>query len=199
MSIRNWHWLATAAIALLATSAAIPALAQEDMDKVQIETIAVRDGLHMLVGSGGNVGVFSGSDGVIVIDDQYAPLSGKLLAAIKAISDKPLRFLIDTHWHMDHTGGNANFAAAGALLVAQDNVRTRLAAGQFMKFMQRQVEPAVPAALPTISFNQAMNFYLNGQDVHVLHVPHAHTDGDSVIHFPGLNAFHLGDVYFAHM
>ena len=178
---------------------ALAAIAQSDPATVTIQTTQVRPGLWMLVGEGGNIGVSAGADGVFVIDDQYAPLSPKNLAAIRALSDRPLRFVLNTHWHGDHTGGNANFAAAGAVIVAQANARERLARGQFIGFLQKQFEAAPPAALPVLTFSDAMNFYLNGQDVHVFHAPAAHTDGDSMVHFPGLNAIHMGDTWFAGM
>jgi cyclase len=191
--------LTVTAAALIAAGDPRTGFAQDGAE-VKIQTVAVRDGLHMVVAEGaGNLGVLSGSDGIIVIDSQYQDRSEKLLAAIRAISDRPLRFVINTHWHQDHAGGNAGFAGAGGVLVAQDNARVRLAKGQFMSIMQRMVEPAEPAALNTITFSESMHFFLNGQDIHVLHVPNAHTDGDAIIHFPGLNALHTGDTYISRM
>ena len=192
--IRGWF-----TVMVLGLSLAYPVAAQE-APVPNIEAVKIRDGLHMLVGEGaGNLAVLSGSDGVVVIDDQFQERSEKLLAAIRTISDKPLRFVINTHWHLDHAGGNGNFARAGAVLVAQDNARKRLEKGQFMAVMQRMIEPAEPAALPVITFSESMHFYINGQDVHVLHIANAHTDGDSIIHFPGLNVFHTGDTYLTGM
>ena len=183
--------------ALLLASAL--ARAQPEFDAVQIRTVPVAEGLYMLVGEGGNLGVSTGPDGVWVIDDQYAPLSPKLLAAIAALDRGPLRAVINTHWHLDHTGGNQNFGAAGALLVAHGNARTRLAAGQTIPFLERSIAPAAAAALPELTFSESLQLHVNGEDIDVRHAPRAHTDGDLLVHFPRANAWHLGDVYFAGM
>lgn len=172
-----------------------PASAQ-DMSDVEIETIPVVDGIYMLMGRGGNIGVSVGDDGVYVIDDQFAPLTKKVLAAIAAISDKPVRFVINTHWHGDHTGGNENLGKAGSVIVAHDNVRKRMSAGQFMAAFDREVPAAPAAALPVITFNDTITFHINGVTAAVTHIPHAHTDGDAIIHFVEVNAIHMGDIYF---
>jgi glyoxylase-like metal-dependent hydrolase (beta-lactamase superfamily II) len=150
----------------------------------------------MLVGSGGNLGLSSGPDGVFLIDDQYAPLTERIVAAIRSVSDGPIRFVLNTHWHGDHTGGNENFGKAGALLVAHDNVRARMSVDQFMARVNRTV-PASPAgALPVVTFTQAVTFHLNGDELHAFHVPHAHTDGDAIIRFRRANVIHMGDTFF---
>ncbi len=182
-------------VAALALCAA-PAYAQSDFDKVQIKTTPLAEGVYMLEGAGGNIGVSVGADGVILIDDQFAPLSAKIQAAVKKLGDQPVRFVINTHWHGDHTGGNENFARSGAWIIAQDNVRTRMSEDQFNRLLDRKT-PASPAdALPVITFSDNMNFHLNDQDIHVFHVEHAHTDGDVIVHFENRNVIHMGDCFW---
>jgi cyclase len=139
----------------------------------------------MLVGQGGNIGLSVGADGAFIIDDQFAPLSEKIQAAVRGAGGGTVEFVINTHWHGDHTGGNANFANAGAVIIAHNNVRTRLAGDN---------QP--PAALPTVTFPERISFHWNGQDVNLEHVAPAHTDGDTIIHFTNLNVFHMGDTFF---
>ncbi|MFI2811297.1 MBL fold metallo-hydrolase [Microbulbifer sp. M83] len=180
----------------LATTAVSTALAQDRFAEVEISTQKVTDHIHMLQGAGGNIAVFSGEDGVFMVDDQYAPLTERIGAAVAAISDKPVRFVVNTHWHGDHTGGNENFGEAGALVVAHENVRKRMSTEQFMTLFDRKV-PASPAeALPVITFTDATTFHWNGEDVHVQHVDPAHTDGDSIVHFRNANVIHMGDTFF---
>ena len=177
---------------LLATGA----FAQQDFSKVQIETIPVAKGVYMLVGSGGNLGLSVGEDGVFLIDDQYAPLTVKILKAISAVTDKPVRFLVNTHWHMDHTGGNENIGKGGAIIIAHDNVRRRLAKGQFMKAFNVEIPPAPPKALPVITFTDRVTFHWNNETLEVWHPKPAHTDGDAVIYFKNANVVHVGDLLF---
>ena len=183
---------------LFLVTATVPVAAQRDFSDVEIEATQVADGIYMLTGSGGNIGVSAGADGVVVIDDQFAPLTDKILAAIREISDAPLRFVLNTHWHGDHTGGNENMGRAGALLVAHDNVRERLSVDQVLdRFGQISETPAAPeGAWPVVTFDQTVTFHLNGQDVHAFHVPNAHTDGDVIVHYRAANVFHMGDTYF---
>ena len=165
-------------------------------DEVEIRTIEVAPGIAMLMGRGGNIGVSYGADGVLVIDDQYADLSDKILAALAALSSEPLRYLINTHWHGDHSGGNENLAAAGAVIVAHDNVRVRMSQEPFNAAFNRKT-PASPAtALPVITFSQSTTIHLNGQAIHAVHVDPAHTDGDAIIYFEPANVVHTGDTYF---
>jgi glyoxylase-like metal-dependent hydrolase (beta-lactamase superfamily II) len=137
-----------------------------------------------------------GKDGVFLIDDQYAPLTEKLLKVISALTDKPVRFLINTHWHMDHTGGNENIGQGGATIVAHDNVRKRLVKGQFMKAFNVNIPPAAPEALPVITFAESVTFHWNNETLAIFHPKPAHTDGDAVIYFKHANVVHVGDLFF---
>jgi glyoxylase-like metal-dependent hydrolase (beta-lactamase superfamily II) len=168
----------------------------QDYSQVEIKAETVAGGVWMLTGAGGNIGVCAGPDGVFLIDDQFAPLTEKIRAAVAKISDRPIRFLLNTHFHGDHTGGNENLGKAGVLIVAHDNVRTRLSTEQFNAFFNRKTPPAPAAALPVVTFADAVTFHLNGDEIHAFHVPPAHTDGDSVVHFRKANAVHMGDLFF---
>lgn len=172
------------------------ALGQRDFSSVEIKTTELADNIYALSGAGGNIGVSVGDDGVFVIDDQFAPLSDKILAAIKALSDKPVSYVLNTHWHGDHTGGNENFGAAGAVIVAHQNVRERMSTPQFMKAFGREVPAAAGAALPVVTFSDDVTFYFNGNDIQVMHQPMAHTDGDSIVFFAQANVLHMGDTFF---
>lgn len=181
---------------LLATSTS----AQEpDYSKIEIKTSELAPGIYMLEGAGGNLGLSVGDDGAFLIDDQYAPMSAKIQAAVAKVSQKPIRFVVSTHWHFDHTGGNEAMGQAGAVLVAHDNVRTRMKAGQLIKFFNFEVPPAPHIALPVVTFADSVTFHVNGDELAVLHIPRAHTDGDSVVHFKKANVIHMGDLYFAGM
>lgn len=183
-----------AAIAL--TTIGAQAAAQDRFAGVEMEREKVTDNLYMLRGAGGNIAVFAGGDGVFMVDDQFAPLTEKIRRAVSAISDEPLRFVINTHWHGDHTGGNEKFGEAGALVVAHENVRERMSTEQFIEAFQRRVPASPAAALPVITFTDATTFHWNGDTVRVQHVDPAHTDGDSIVYFAGANVIHTGDIYF---
>jgi glyoxylase-like metal-dependent hydrolase (beta-lactamase superfamily II) len=175
-----------------------------DPTKVTLKTTPVVGGISVIEGangfSGGNVGVSVGDDGVLVIDDALQPLAPKLRTALAALSKKPVRFVVNTHVHMDHTGGNEMLGTAGAVIVAHYNVRKRLSADQFVEFLgQKHTIPASPAvALPVVTFNDDLTFFFNGDEIEVLHVAPAHTDGDAIVHFKKANVIHTGDVFVAH-
>jgi glyoxylase-like metal-dependent hydrolase (beta-lactamase superfamily II) len=182
-------------LALVAALGAGSAAAQ-DWDAVEVEAIPVAPEIYMLTGRGGNIGVAVGEDGVILIDDQYAPLTAKIRAAVSRLDDDPIRFVLNTHWHGDHTGGNEALGRVGSVIVAHDNVRRRMSVEQFMEQFDRRVPPAPVGALPIVTFSETVTFHIDDETVHVFHVPHAHTDGDSIVHFVDANVIHMGDVMF---
>jgi glyoxylase-like metal-dependent hydrolase (beta-lactamase superfamily II) len=182
-------------VAMVAVVAS-PAEAQQQFDEVQIGTIEVADGVYMLTGSGGNLGLSVGEDGAFLVDDQYAPLTQKITAAIAAITDLPIKFVVNTHWHGDHTGGNENLGNAGVLIVAHENVRKRMSVEQFIEAFDSRTPPAPEAALPVITFTDEVTFHWNGDDLRVFHVDPAHTDGDAIIQFTDANVVHMGDTFF---
>lgn len=166
-----------------------------DWDTVEIRDTDLGHGIHVLEGFGGNIGVSAGVDGVILVDDQYAPLSAKVKAAVARISGAPLRFVINTHWHPDHTNGNEEMGAAGALIVAHDATRRHLASAMTMEGLAEALRPT-PAALPVLTFKDSVTFHINGQTVKVIHIAPAHTDGDAIVHFVEADVIHVGDAYF---
>jgi cyclase len=180
--------LCIAPFALFGAGAAL-AQGQQDFSAVQIKTHQVAGNVYYLEGQGGNVGLLVGDDGVLMIDDQFAPLSEKLLAAIRALSDEPIRMLINTHVHGDHTGGNENFGKLGIDIFAHDNVRIRLARGV------NNGPPAPATALPVVTFGDSMSMHLNGETVTVGKLPPSHTDGDAYIHFAKADVIHTGDTF----
>lgn len=189
MRARYYLVLATAL-----STAAGPAAGQ-DFDTVQIRTTPLNRGVYLLQGAGGNIGLAVGDDAVFVVDDQFAPLTPKILAAIAAVTPKPAQFVLNTHWHFDHTGGNENLGKAGALLVAHENVRRRMSMGQFIAAVNREEPPAPRGALPVVTFTEGITFHLNGDSVAVRHVPPAHTDGDALVFFTRANVLHMGDLF----
>lgn len=165
-------------------------------EEVKIEPIKVTDQIYMMTGKGGNLGLFIGQDGTFLIDDQFAPLTEKIIAAIKLVGGDSPKFLINTHYHGDHTGGNENFGKAGTLIFSHDNVRDRLVNGSFIREFGMKRDAVEPVGLPVVTFSEDISFHLNGDTVQAIHIPHAHTDGDSIIHFKSANVVHAGDVIF---
>jgi glyoxylase-like metal-dependent hydrolase (beta-lactamase superfamily II) len=170
--------------------------AQTDWSKVEIKTTKVAGAVYMLEGGGGNIGVSVGPDGILIVDDQFAPLADKIRAALKTLGDGKLKFILNTHYHADHTDGNAVFGPE-APIIAQANVRKRLSTEQVSKFFNRTTPPAPKQALPVITFEQSVSVFFNGEEIKVIHFPRGHTDGDSVIFFTGSNVVHMGDDFFA--
>ena len=183
---------AISAIAL-SLSLAAPAVAQQDMSKVEIKTQQLAPGVAVLFGAGGNIGVSYGEDGTVLIDDQFAPLTGKIQKAVADLGATPVKFLINTHWHFDHSGGNENLGKAGAIIMAHDNVRVRMTAGATVA--GNAVPPAAKAALPVITYADGLKLHLNGEEVRVIHMSAGHTDGDSIIHWTKSNVIHMGDLF----
>jgi len=175
---------------------AVSAHAQTDFSKVEIKATKVAGNVYMLEGSGGNIGVSVGDDGLLIVDDQFAPLADKIRAALKGLADKKLRFILNTHWHGDHTGGNVAFGPE-ATIIAHDNVRKRLATEQKSTVFNNTTPASPKEALPVITFNDSLSVHFNGEDIRAIHFPHGHTDGDSVIFFSASNVVHLGDDFFA--
>lgn len=179
---------------MLGVLAAAPLMAQQqDFSKVEIKVTKVAGTVYMLQGAGGNIGVSIGDDGIVVVDDEYAPLVPKIRAALKGISDKPIKYILNTHYHGDHTGGNAELSHDGPI-IAHENVRKRLQSGTTT--LGRANPPAEKTALPVITFNDRATVHVNGEDIRAIHMPHGHTDGDAVIEFTQSNVIHMGDDFF---
>ncbi len=162
----------------------------------QIESVKVSDSIHMLTGKGGNIGVLIGEDGTFLIDDQFAPITDAILAKVTELGGSTPRFVINTHFHGDHTGGNENLGNAGSIVVSHGNVRKRLTTETLIKAFNMTTPPQPKAALPIVTFTRDISFHLNGETINVVHFPVAHTDGDSVVHFRNANVIHAGDIVF---
>jgi glyoxylase-like metal-dependent hydrolase (beta-lactamase superfamily II) len=163
---------------------------------VEIRADKLSESLYMLTGAGGNIGLSLGEDAVFLVDDQFAPLTPKIEAAIARLTSKPVKFVLNTHWHFDHTGGNENFGKAGALIVAHENVRKRMSVEGFIEFLGMKFKAEPRTALPIVTFTRDVTFHLNGDELYVLHVANAHTDGDAIVHFRKSDVFHMGDTFF---
>jgi cyclase len=177
----------------LAIALAIPVSAQQDFSKVEIKAETLAPGIAVLFGAGGNIGVSYGPDGTVLIDDQFAPLTPKIEAAVQSLGAAPVKFLINTHWHFDHTGGNENFGKAGALIMAHDNVRIRMITGATIA--GNTIPPAPKLALPVVTYHDGLKLHLNGDEVRTIHMHDAHTDGDSVVYWTKANVVHMGDLF----
>ena len=185
-------FVATAAASALIMSSAIRA--QQDLDAVEITAEEIAPGVAVLFGAGGNIGVSHGADTTILIDDQFAPLSGKIAAAVAGLGAAPVEFVVNTHWHGDHTGGNENFGEAQATIFAQNNVRTRMSTEQ--RRGEDVTPPSPKGALPVVTYERGITFHQNGDTIDVIHLGGGHTDGDSVVRWREKNVVHMGDLYF---
>lgn len=183
-------------LAVAALFAAGPAMSQLAPPDTTVRAEKVGEALYVLFGSGGNMGLSVGPDATFLVDDQFAPMTPAIQQAVADLGAPPVRFVLNTHWHGDHTGGNENLGKAGAVIVAHDNVRVRMSVPQVMEFFQRSVPASPPEALPVITFNDEAAFHLNGEEIRALHVAHAHTDGDVLVHFRRANVLHAGDTFF---
>jgi cyclase len=181
------------ALFLASSAKAQPAI---DTSKVTVKVVPVAAGVYMLEGLGGNIGLSVGKDDAFIIDDQYAPLSEKIKAAVATVTPKPVRFVVNTHWHFDHTGGNEAMAGSGAIIFAHENTRRRMSTEQFIQAFNMKVPASPTAALPVITFSDTITFYTNDDTVRTFHVANAHTDGDAIIFFQKANVVHMGDTFF---
>ena len=181
---------AAAIFLLLATSS----LAQQAPPPAEVRVERLAPGVAVLFGRGGNIGLSYGDDGNVLIDDQYAPMTERIVAAVRGIDPDPIRFVVNTHWHGDHSGGNENLGRAGTVIVAHDNVRRRMTMEQLVR--GARVPPSPTGALPVVTFSENLTFHLNGDEIRAIHVAPAHTDGDSLVHWTRANVLHMGDVYF---
>lgn len=182
-------------LAILGAFAGLPMASAQDFDRIQITTIPVTDNIYMLQGSGGNIGVSIGDDGTFIVDDQFAPLTDKIVAAIAQLTDKPVDFVVNSHWHYDHSDGNENFGRAGAYIVAQDNSRHRMETDQVVSLNGREQAPYDEVGLPKITFMDAMKFYFNGNTIDLIYSGPGHTDGDAQVFFKEANVIHTGDMF----
>ncbi|MFK8053680.1 MAG: MBL fold metallo-hydrolase [Woeseiaceae bacterium] len=208
MFVKSRKELGITVMSMLALTLASNTFAHDDDDEskdappptsmadIKVEAQDVAEGIYMLTGQGGNIGLSVGADATFIIDDQFAPLTDKIVDAIAQKTDRPVDYVLNTHWHFDHTGGNENFGKRGATIMAHDNVRKRMAEGLYMKAFDRQIDPAPEIALPMITFDNTLSLYVNGQDIRGIHVSNAHTDGDTIVHFRAANVMHLGDTFF---
>ena len=183
-------------LVVVAACAATTSYAQNDMSQVQVKITPVSGSVYMLEGGGGNIGLSIGNDDAFMVDDQYAPLTPKIRAAIATLTQKPVRFVLNTHWHGDHTGGNENMKGAGAIIVAHENTRRRMTADQFIEVFNMKAPASPREALPVVTFTESITFYVNDDSVRATHVHNAHTDGDVLVVFQKANVVHMGDTFF---
>lgn len=171
-------------------------VAAQDYSKVEIKATKINGNVYMLEGAGGNIGVSVGPDGILIVDDQFAPLAEKIKVALQQLGEGKLKFILNTHWHGDHTGGNEKLGRE-APVIAHDNVRKRMSSEQRLEFFKQTVPASPKEALPVITFDRALSVHFNGEEIRVIHLPRGHTDGDSIIFFTGSNVVHMGDDFFA--
>ena len=188
-------FFATGLLSLLTLTTIIVNDVKAQDENVIVNTTKLTDSIYMLTGSGGNIIVSVGKDGVFMVDDQFAPLTAKIKEAISKITDQPVKFVINTHWHSDHTGGNENLGELGAIIVSHDNVRKRLSTEQLIDFFQRTVPPLSEKGLPIVTFSDNMTIFQNDDEIKIIHIDNGHTDGDSIVYFTKNNVIHVGDVY----
>lgn len=169
---------------------------EPDWSKVEVKVVPVAGGVSMLIGEGGNIGVTSGKDGIFLVDDQFEPLLPKIRAAVKTLGEGPIRFVVNTHFHGDHTGSNAKLYQSGAVIIAHENVRKRLGLERINPGTKERTPPKPPEAWPLVTYANGVKLYLNGDELEVTHVARAHTDGDSIIRFRKANVVHMGDTFF---
>ncbi len=192
MNKSRWIFLALA----LAIAPATATTAQQGMSDVVVEAKRVAGNVYVITGRGGNIGLSVGEDGAFLIDDQFGLLSARILKTVAELTPDPVRFVVNTHWHGDHTGGNQKMAEAGAIIVAHENVRLAMSTEHFMATFNRTVAASADEALPVVTFTESMTFHFNGDDIRVQHVAPAHTDGDAIVIFRDANVSHMGDTYF---
>ncbi|MEL6869057.1 MAG: MBL fold metallo-hydrolase [Pseudomonadota bacterium] len=196
----NRNFLIFATCAALVAALCVPAIAQDaapdPMADVVIDAQPVAGDVYMLTGRGGNIGLYAGDDVTFIVDDQFAPLTERIVAAIAETTDRPLDYVLNTHWHYDHTGGNENLGKAGIVILAHDNVHRRMQAGQTIEAFNRVVPPAPQDALPTITFDNTLTLHADDETIRGIHVRHAHTDGDTLVYFENANVIHMGDTFF---
>ncbi len=186
-------WALSALLLQAATTLTVQA---QDFSKVEFRTNKLSDTLTMLQGAGGNIVLSAGDDAVFLVDDEYAPLTPKLKAAIAQITKKPVNFALNTHWHFDHVGGNEALAKEAVVIFAHDNVRKRMSTDQFIALFQAKVPASPRGALPIVTFSADLSLHINGEEIRAIHVPNAHTDGDVLVHFRGSDVLHMGDTFF---
>jgi len=181
---------------VLAVAIASRVTSAQDAAGVVIEATLVADNVYMITGQGGNIGLSIGEDGAILVDDQFGRLTKRILATVAELTPEPVKFVINTHWHGDHTGGNENLRKAGAIIVAHENVRRAMSTEHFLAAFNHTTPVSPEAALPVVTFTESMSFHFNGDDIRIQHVAPAHTDGDSLVIFRNANVIHMGDTYF---
>lgn len=192
-SLALFSLVATTLTSSLTAPAPASAQTKEELAGVKVKSTKLAEGLFLLEGAGGNIALSVGKQGAVIIDDQFAPLSARIRAEAKKLGAASIKFVVNTHWHGDHTGGNEALGKAGSIIVAHENVRKRLSTEQFIELMNRKVPASPAAALPVITFTSDLSFHLNDDEIHIIHVPAAHTDGDSIVHLVKANAIHMGD------